>query len=247
MDLMEAVVRRRSYRLPFREEPISEEHLNVLLEAARWAPSPFNIQPWEIALITSPEVKERIARLTERAIQKQFRDPKHLSLVARWTRLTREEWEEKGDGVLIDDHLKLPGFVDRRLLRPLVDNLDKLSLIGGLVGKLPAKGFGDLIRGAPLLMLFLLDRSKPSPGENGWVWTVMSIGAMVQNVHLAATSLGIGVQYVNAALESPQDRAELRDILGLPEKFEPMTLLRLGYVGEERPTSVRRRIEPMRF
>lgn len=247
MNLMEAIVKRRSYRLPFREEPISEEHLNVLLEAARWAPSPFNIQPWQIVLITSPEFKERIAKLTERAIQRQFRDPKHLSLVARWTRLTREEWEGEGDGVLIDDHLKLPGFVDRKLLRPLLDNLDKLSIIGSLAGRLPAKGFGDLIRGAPLLMLFLLDKSKPSPGENGWVWTVMSIGAMVQNVHLAATSLGIGVQYVNAALEMPQDRAELRYILGLSEKFEPMALLRLGYVREEKPTSVRRRIKPIRL
>jgi len=241
LDLFDAIRYRRSYRLPFKDKPISREDINRLLEAARWAPSPFNIQPWEIILIDDQSVKDRIARLTAKAIKRQFRDPKHLDLVARWTRLTLKEWREKGDGVLIDDHVKLPDFIDRERLKPLLDNLRHMSVAGWLgAGALPAREFASLVRQAPLLMLLLLDRGKPSPGRNGETWLIMGMGALVQNVHLAATALAIGVQYVNAALEDPRDREELRRIVNAPQRLEPMTLLRIGYVSEEKPESVRR-------
>jgi nitroreductase len=244
MELLDAIRSRRSYRFPFRDEPISEEHIGLLLEAARWAPSPFNIQPWEIVLIDDPSVKSEIARLTAKAIKRQFRDPKNLDLVARWTRLTPQEWQDKGDGVLIDEHVNLPAFVDRGKLRPLLDNFKHMSIAGWLgAGRLPARQFASLVRQAPLLMLFLLDREKRSPGENGEVWLLMGMGAIVQNVHLTATALGIGVQYVNAALESPRDRAQLRRIVNAPQRLEPMTLLRMGYTADEKPRSVRRRAE----
>ena len=242
LDLFEAIRCRRSYRLPFRDEPISQEDINRVLEAARWAPSPFNIQPWEIILIDDQSVKDEIARLTAKAIKRQFRDPKHLDLLARWTRLTPKEWREKGDGVLIEDHVKLPNFVERKKLKPLLDNLKHMSVAGWLgAGALPAREFASLIRQAPLLMLILLDRSKPSPGKNGETWLLMGMGALVQNVHLAATALGIGLQYVNAALEDPQDRKELRRVVNAPQRLEPVTLLRMGYLCEEKPESVRRK------
>ena len=142
---------------------------------------------------------------------------------------------------MIDDHVKLPDFIDRERLKPLLDNLRHMSVAGWLgAGALPAREFASLVRQAPLLMLLLLDRGKPSPGRNGETWLIMGMGALVQNVHLAATALAIGVQYVNAALEDPRDREELRRIVNAPQRLEPMTLLRIGYVSEEKPESVRR-------
>jgi nitroreductase len=59
MDVLEAIRTRRSCR-SFRPDPIPEEDLKTIIEAATWAPSPLNAQPWEFIVVTSQAVKERI-------------------------------------------------------------------------------------------------------------------------------------------------------------------------------------------
>jgi len=52
---------RRSIR-SFKSEDIPNEYIKKILEAARWAPSAGNIQPWEFIVIRNPETKREIAR-----------------------------------------------------------------------------------------------------------------------------------------------------------------------------------------
>jgi 5,6-dimethylbenzimidazole synthase len=59
MDLIAAIKERRSCRA-FLPDPIDEATIEQVLEAAVWAPSPANLQPWEFIVITSQEVKEKI-------------------------------------------------------------------------------------------------------------------------------------------------------------------------------------------
>jgi len=61
MELMEAIKARRSIR-KYTNEPVSRELLEELLEAACWAPSADNRQPWHFVVLTKPE---DIARLKE--------------------------------------------------------------------------------------------------------------------------------------------------------------------------------------
>ncbi len=68
MDIMQAIKERRSCR-QFLQEPVPEELLEKILEAATWAPSPLNLQPWEFVVITSQEVKEAIYAEAERCRQ----------------------------------------------------------------------------------------------------------------------------------------------------------------------------------
>jgi nitroreductase len=56
MNVMEAIQERRSVRR-FTEEPVSREDLEKVLEAARWAPSWVNVQPWRVVVVTDPEKK----------------------------------------------------------------------------------------------------------------------------------------------------------------------------------------------
>lgn len=56
MDVLEAVRNRRSVRR-FTEEIVSGEDLEKVLEAARWAPSWVNVQPWKIVLVEDSEKK----------------------------------------------------------------------------------------------------------------------------------------------------------------------------------------------
>jgi 5,6-dimethylbenzimidazole synthase len=59
MDLFTAMKERRSCR-NFLSDPVDEATIEKILEAATWAPSPMNAQPWEFVVITSQEMKGKI-------------------------------------------------------------------------------------------------------------------------------------------------------------------------------------------
>lgn len=61
MNVFEAVQLRRSVRA-FAEDEVSDEAVERLLEAARWAPSAGNIQPWEFVVVRKPETKRKLAK-----------------------------------------------------------------------------------------------------------------------------------------------------------------------------------------
>lgn len=63
LDVLEAIRRRRSVRR-FAPDPVPDEILLTLLEAAHQAPSAMNLQPWEFVVVRSPETKEALARAT---------------------------------------------------------------------------------------------------------------------------------------------------------------------------------------
>ncbi|NWF86489.1 nitroreductase family protein [Candidatus Bathyarchaeota archaeon] len=68
MDVFDAIKKRRSIRA-FKSDDISSEIVEKLLEAASWAPSAGNIQPWEFIVIRKPEIKEKLA---EAALSQTF-------------------------------------------------------------------------------------------------------------------------------------------------------------------------------
>ncbi|MEM2954120.1 MAG: nitroreductase family protein, partial [Candidatus Bathyarchaeia archaeon] len=60
MDVLEAIKGRRSIRA-FKNVDVSEETVERLIDAARWAPSAGNIQPWEFIIIRKHEIKRKLA------------------------------------------------------------------------------------------------------------------------------------------------------------------------------------------
>jgi nitroreductase len=59
MDVLTAIRERRSCRR-FLPDAIEEAAIERILEAAVWAPSPANNQPWEFIVVTNPDVKRKI-------------------------------------------------------------------------------------------------------------------------------------------------------------------------------------------
>jgi nitroreductase len=57
--LLELVKKRRSIRR-FKPDPIPDEMIDKIIEVARWAPSGFNMQPWEFVVVKKPELRDRI-------------------------------------------------------------------------------------------------------------------------------------------------------------------------------------------
>ena len=61
MELSEAIKGRRSIRT-FKNQNVPGKMIEKLIDAARWAPSTGNIQPWEFVIITKPTVKKKLAQ-----------------------------------------------------------------------------------------------------------------------------------------------------------------------------------------
>ena len=59
--LLDVIRQRRSIRR-YQERPISPELIDMLIEAAVWAPSAHNRQPWRLAILRSAASREALAR-----------------------------------------------------------------------------------------------------------------------------------------------------------------------------------------
>jgi nitroreductase len=69
MDVLEAIKARRSIR-KFREDMVPDELLRKIVDAARWAPSGDNVQPWVFIIIKDRQLKGKIRSfLSDRALR----------------------------------------------------------------------------------------------------------------------------------------------------------------------------------
>jgi nitroreductase len=64
MEIMEAIRTRRSVR-EYTGEAVTDDELDHLLQAARWAPSGLNNQPWRFMKVTSRELIDGLSELTK--------------------------------------------------------------------------------------------------------------------------------------------------------------------------------------
>jgi nitroreductase len=80
--LLKFLKRRRTVR-DIKPDSIPDDYVEKILEAARWAPSGFNTQPWEFVVIKDPELKKRIKEIVD-----DYRVTDFFDMEA-----TREEWQ----------------------------------------------------------------------------------------------------------------------------------------------------------
>lgn len=70
-ELLEFMRSRRSLRR-YRDEPVPRDWIDCILEAAVWAPSAHNRQPWRFAIIDQAATKERLAREMGAALRRDL-------------------------------------------------------------------------------------------------------------------------------------------------------------------------------
>lgn len=61
-EVLRAIRERRSIRV-FRPDPIEQDKLEAILDAARWAPSGRNTQPWRFVVVESEAKRAELAKL----------------------------------------------------------------------------------------------------------------------------------------------------------------------------------------
>ncbi len=91
----------------FKPDPVPKKELEKVLQAARWAPSGANTQPWDFVVIRNPKLKEKIAQIfadahqqpkkedkefpyyADEELKRRFTDPPILIVVCADTRFTK--------------------------------------------------------------------------------------------------------------------------------------------------------------
>jgi len=88
---LELVKKRRSIR-QFKPNPIPDEYIDKIIEAARWAPSASNSQPWEFIVIKKPELKDKIVQLYQERMALNYQI--ELAREPEWRYPTMAKWIE---------------------------------------------------------------------------------------------------------------------------------------------------------
>ncbi|MEA1993133.1 MAG: nitroreductase family protein [Euryarchaeota archaeon] len=73
MKVIDVIKNRRSIR-KFKKKNVRPEPMKVILDAARWAPSASNRQPWKFIILSEKDDKELVARLYVDAYKKEAND-----------------------------------------------------------------------------------------------------------------------------------------------------------------------------
>lgn len=64
-DLLDLLKSRRSIR-QVKPDPIPDDYISKIIEAARWAPSAYNTQPWEFVVIKEPAIKDTVTGIIKK-------------------------------------------------------------------------------------------------------------------------------------------------------------------------------------
>ncbi len=176
--LREVIAGRRDIRR-FRPDPVPDELVRRLLEAAHMAPSVGLMQPWRLIVVRSLETRRAVRRIAQRERLRQA-----------------DRFAERADEFLDQ---KIEGIVEAPLgICVCCDNGDP--------------GVEVLGRG-----------TIPETAQ-------LSVACAIQNLWLTARAEGLGVGWV-----SFYRFEDLRRLLGIPERVDPLAWLCVGWPDERPP------------
>ena len=224
-ELLKLIQDRCSSRAPFDpERPVAREELRQILEAGRWAPTAHNMQNFEVAVVDEPKLLAAIGDIQQSASEEFIRENyQQLSF-------SEDELRRKKVGLLA---AMFPEAWRKPDAKP-----------AGGAGEQMAARFGKAIAGGPTLLVILYDPARRAPASPGDFLGIISLGCVMQNMWLMASSLGIAF-HVISALSAPPVEKQVKALLGIPEHLTIAFAARVGYLA--RPSTgtlrVRRDVE----
>jgi nitroreductase len=207
-EVLRLMRQRHSARVPFDpQRTIPHDHLDLVLEAARWAPTAHNMQNYELIVVDDADVLDEIAAIRSEVSPVFIRENfEQLSF-------SEDELRRKKTGILAR------GFPPS-WLTPDPNPLE--------IGDLEHSFLGNAIQRAPVLLIVVYDSTRRAPASEGDVLGIMSLGCVMENMWLMTQSLGISVQILSV-VSGEAVQQELRRLLGIPNFMEIAFGVRLGY------------------
>jgi len=226
MELLTLMRERRSQRGPYdRQRRIEKEELERIIEAGRWAPTAHNMQNFEIIVVNDGQELDAIAgiglSLSEVFVQENYRQ---LSF-------SEAELAKKKVGILgtmFPPFMRKPDF----RLSDLTEEEKK-----SMAMRIP-------LQASSVLLIVLYDPRQRAPASEGDFLGIMSLGCVMENMWLMASSMGIGMHILSSLAAGPAER-ELKRLLDIPADLKVAFTCRLGYPTQHPGTylRVRRDIE----
>jgi coenzyme F420-0:L-glutamate ligase/coenzyme F420-1:gamma-L-glutamate ligase len=189
-NVTDAIRNRRSIRR-FSPKPVPEKTLQEVLDAARWAPSLHNAQPWRFSVLTETSTKKALAE----------------AMAKTW----------------VEDSIrkKVPAELAEKRAKRSVERFTRAPVV--LV--------------ACVTMTEMPEHADKNEKEIERDLAIQSLGAAIQNMLLAASANGLGGCWWCAPAFC---KRVVREVLRLPESYEPHALVTMGY-PDERPETPERK------
>jgi len=207
MELFGAIRERKSVRA-FRQEPVPKDYLIRLIGAGTAAPSKGNTQIWEFVVVAGKKKKEMDTMLlhllkTDFIPSMKLGDPDESS--------RNSEALKKAEARSAKNREDMEKFI-----APAGISVEKFMLEGTFT-----------FFNAPVAVLVMVDEvfSKDLPH-------ILSVGAAVENVLLAAVDLGLGACWIGGVWRYTK---EIRSFLGITENKRLLSAIAIGYPDTDSP------------
>jgi nitroreductase len=198
------------------------------------APSQFNSQPWRFIIVEDAARRKELGKIAGESMRRVIEEGAFWQQYKRYFRFNKQEIERTNDGILVDN---MPA-----VLRPFVKYLfteQAGKVMNAMqVPRVLGNDARKLVERSPVIMGIALNRTEYDPNELKGLYSVISLGAVIQTIWLTATSLGMGFQFISTPQEVPENWQRISAFLHVPDDFELVVLFRLGYVDPslKRPT-----------
>lgn len=196
-EFLKVIRSRRSIR-NFKSDPIPDEYIEKILEAARWAMSGANGQPWEFVVVKDAKLRKKVVDIYE---ESRYRT--HLIESTRSAELRHPGAKHT------------PADLIRFRNAPVI---------------IVVCGDPRTIQASVLAASFL--SSAKVFHEN--------LANTTQMIHLAASSLGLGAEWVSI---SPPFDERIKTALGIPDVFRIETIVPVGYAPYKPAPPYRRKLD----
>lgn len=234
MDIFETILKRKTTNTAFINKKVSDEDITKLVTMASHAPSHFNSQPWRFVMVDDKNIIQQIAKIAGDSMVQLMDDGRFWKQYRKYFRFDEDEVNNTGDGIHIDH---LPA-----MLKPFAKQI--FSEAGGKViskfrvSRILGNDEEKLVSTSPLLFVITLTKEEYKKEELSGLYSVISMGAVIQTLWLSTTAMGMGMQFISTPGEIPENWQKIISMLNIPDTHEMMAIFRMGYVDPDmkRPT-----------
>ena len=205
MNVVEAIQQRRSVRA-FASKPVSRDLITEILSIACRAPSAMNTQPWEFVVLRGEKLERLRAAMVEKLRQGTPIQPEHQ--VIGWPM----------EGVYRQRQVSLAKLLFKAMDIPREDNEARMRWL--------ERGFRFF--DAPAAIILTCDKVLSEAGP------LLDLGAVMQNICLAALHFGLGTCIEDQAVLYPE---VVRQHTGIPESKRLIIAIALGYPDPDFPAN----------